>query len=320
MKKIILALALILPVSLSAQTLIEEWDYVKYLENRLQYSDMLLSAEYEKQFGNDIYAVASLKSVVEQCRDYLKTVVTAEDSANAKAVSLSLDTAIRNLLDNTTEDIQKRYGIEDIVYRGKTSRPVYSREGYWSYEGGRWIVPVLDDNIFRSVENYWEGNHDLPDGRVYLHLGNLPEGDYMLSVCLRGYLMQGTTSLSRFLPDSLSSFYGVKLRLGEVEFDCGSLPHGYYGTYIVFAHLKDSLYAGVEFTLPEEYRGRLLGGRLYVGNPEVRRLWAPVTGVESLETAASRKSQPMFDLQGRRVSGRPQRGVYIRDGRKVMVR
>ena len=71
-----------------------------------------------------------------------------------------------------------------------------------------------------------------------------------------------------------------------------------------------------------------IGGLRGIVSAPINRYWKygeveltdETSGVESLETAVSRKSQPMFDLQGRRVSGRPQRGVYIRDGRKVMVR
>ena len=44
------------------------------------------------------------------------------------------------------------------------------------------------------------------------------------------------------------------------------------------------------------------------------------TAVDGIMAGTALRSSSLFDLQGRRVSGRPQRGVYIRDGRKAMVR
>ena len=46
----------------------------------------------------------------------------------------------------------------------------------------------------------------------------------------------------------------------------------------------------------------------------------PETGVKSIEKTASLKSNVLYDLSGRRLIREPQRGVYIRDGKKVVIK
>ena len=44
------------------------------------------------------------------------------------------------------------------------------------------------------------------------------------------------------------------------------------------------------------------------------------TGVEPIEKTASSTSDNLYDLSGRRLSKEPQRGVYIKDGKKVVIK
>ena len=44
-----------------------------------------------------------------------------------------------------------------------------------------------------------------------------------------------------------------------------------------------------------------------------------LSGIQEITTSLS-QPPALYDLQGRRVSGSPQRGIYIRDGRKYVVR
>ena len=44
------------------------------------------------------------------------------------------------------------------------------------------------------------------------------------------------------------------------------------------------------------------------------------TGIESSLTSHPSPLTPVYDLQGRRLNGQPQRGLYIQNGRKVVVK
>ena len=46
------------------------------------------------------------------------------------------------------------------------------------------------------------------------------------------------------------------------------------------------------------------------------------TGIHEVTGADDASAQPaaLYDLLGRRITGTPQRGIYIKDGRKIMVR
>ena len=46
------------------------------------------------------------------------------------------------------------------------------------------------------------------------------------------------------------------------------------------------------------------------------------TGIDEVAGANGASAQPsaLYDLLGRRITGTPQRGIYIKDGRKIMVR
>ncbi|MBR4897514.1 MAG: hypothetical protein IKZ48_01825 [Prevotella sp.] len=48
-------------------------------------------------------------------------------------------------------------------------------------------------------------------------------------------------------------------------------------------------------------------------------LWN-VTGMDRLKVNSSAVTQPIYDLQGRRLTGTPGRGLYIRDGKKMVIR
>ena len=43
------------------------------------------------------------------------------------------------------------------------------------------------------------------------------------------------------------------------------------------------------------------------------------TAIETIETSKN-SAQPTYDLQGRRLTQQPRKGVYVRDGRKVVVK
>jgi hypothetical protein len=43
-------------------------------------------------------------------------------------------------------------------------------------------------------------------------------------------------------------------------------------------------------------------------------------GIESLTPVAPRERGSIYDLQGRRLSGKPSRGIYIKDHRKVAIK
>ena len=45
-----------------------------------------------------------------------------------------------------------------------------------------------------------------------------------------------------------------------------------------------------------------------------------ITGIAEVVDSHIRKSQPVYDLQGRRLTNRQQRGIYVRDGKKVIVK
>ena len=43
------------------------------------------------------------------------------------------------------------------------------------------------------------------------------------------------------------------------------------------------------------------------------------SGIEEIENSKS-VNRKYFDLQGRRVNGKPARGIYIREGKKIMIK
>lgn len=58
--------------------------------------------------------------------------------------------------------------------------------------------------------------------------------------------------------------------------------------------------------------GKLLGTR--------EEIWALFTGIQSTEASKSVPSDYIYDLSGRRVQGTPKKGVYIQNGKKVVIK
>lgn len=81
-------------------------------------------------------------------------------------------------------------------------------------------------------------------------------------------------------------------------------PETYTGPYIVFydSYMFDYCMEG----------GKLLGTR--------EELWALFTDIQSTEASKSDLSEGIYDLSGRRVQGTPKKGVYIKGGKKVVIK
>ena len=54
--------------------------------------------------------------------------------------------------------------------------------------------------------------------------------------------------------------------------------------------------------------------------PDFVSLGTDILAVRSITTATTEESSDIYDLQGHRLQGKPEKGVYIQDGKKYLVK
>ena len=89
-----------------------------------------------------------------------------------------------------------------------------------------------------------------------------------------------------------------------------------------------TLYNGLEIIEPEgaifkEDEGILVNGKyvqkewVTIGHPDY------IDGIKEIDNSQQTTAygtQSIFDLQGRKLSGKPSKGIYIKDGKKILVK
>ena len=158
-------------------------------------------------------------------------------------------------------------------------------------------------------------------------------------ICIRCFFTKRFIDIKNFSV-SLSGYDPAQLPTpGIVRFpgDESGLNYGFYGTYksqFVGGYLFDGEHAYIidstaDCTQMGELRYQMGAFRAYL----VLGTFSPYmtftgpeyvfvgeqTGISDIEQA-NQQAGTCFDLQGRRLNGVPQRGMYIRDGRKYVVK
>ena len=191
---------------------------------------------------------------------------------------------------------------------------------------------VVPEDVTWVGDNAFAGNVSLTFVQFPVHLKNLPGGIFDGCLQLKEVnLPDGLVHIGAFSFRNCSSLQHIEIpatvtHIGEYAFmGCSSLAsvvingviNAQYGTGDVFSGL-DSL--AIIYVLPTEleryqqwYKGQVLPLGTYAYDSTVGIATPPSRPCRS---AAS----PLFDLQGRRFSVQPQRGVYIQDGRKKVAK
>jgi hypothetical protein len=71
-----------------------------------------------------------------------------------------------------------------------------------------------------------------------------------------------------------------------------------------------------------DYAGFLLGDFLLDVTVKMGTKVTPqgVTAIDGIRTVDNNQDTPYYDLQGRRLNGKPKQGLYIKNGKKVVIK
>lgn len=238
-------------------------------ERTLKYADMLLTGEHASNFtkGREDFlgVVEYLKAVIANAAD-----VNPDDATTMATLMDSYQEALKAFLDANSADMMPF--ISHWVGSGKQQKVNRIRD--WVLTGGRWfhMNSTASDKDY-EIYSMIQGSYDLVNATATV-TKKLSPGKYMFSLDVKAYLMSGTASAVRSIPNYESNLAGGCIFLNGDTLDLGVMEERNYETYTIFKEVKEGedVTFGAAFKLPEEYVGKKLGGSFYIANPVLRNL------------------------------------------------
>ncbi len=244
-----------------------------------------------------------------------------------------------------------------IEQNGKTYMKLYETEldEYGRGHGPEYVLGLREENgrIYADSDEYmkvainihpdtdWFDTYAMPytvteDGEVMLYDFTLDDGDYFgaTDFSTKSYI-NGKTRMTLANDEECDVFSVWRLWYTGFEdeeydeslwdgssWDTVISDIGSQTTLINWLNMRDLAYNG---DIVREYLNVcVVGNELVYKNPQyVKDVFFDdlVTGIGSVKSDAGRDVKPcLYDLSGRKVDGRPRPGVYIKDGRKVVVK
>lgn len=242
-------------------------------EKVLANAEMLLSDAHKADFDMDAESRTEFKETVA----WFKKVLAGQDSETSNEDVTSMTSAVNDLLAGQKAFLDKNSA--DMSGTIKTWVGTDKRQKHngqlndFTFTGGRWFhmnsKADADNEIYSTISALF----DMPDASATL-TKELPAGQYMATIDLKGFVMAGTAKDQRYTPNYNSDLTGATITLGDKTIDAGVLDEREYTTYTLFAKLKEPTANAfkVNFVLPENYRGKKLGGNFYIANFTLRKL------------------------------------------------
>ena len=193
----------------------------------------------------------------------------------------------------------------DLEYRIEGTIEKDGHVCYNLYQGSKQIGLLYEEGpkVFYHTENGWELLFDFS-----LSPGEVASEYYMVDE-VKTIVMKGVPRRCLFFPCAF----------GDGNKECWIEGIGNSKTGPFYPYFLDLI---IGHTIPISYRGMKLMS-VYDGDVcifEYDDLFGKGTSVPDITSTETTESTGIYDLQGRRLSGKPARGIYIENGKKIAIK